>query len=479
MKKLLFVLFVCAGAAAVAADRTPVKIVSGLSDWQIVPRDADGTATVSLNGTWFPPRAKTKYTVYARVVNEDDFSPVNRSLDWHPVETGTDGTWRVTLKIPTGGLYRFETLLRKQGLRIDWNSRGEGVSHFGVGDIWVIAGQSNADGNGRAPAYDPPEAGVHVFRHSGEWGIASHPLHDGTRSKYAEEYTTANHSPWLAFAKKVHARTGVPIGLVPAALGGSGIASWLPEMKGELFRAMERISGDACGRKVKGLLWYQGCTDTLTPQGTNYHQHLTSFIRQARAAFGNPELPILSVQINRVSNHGADSRATPFWNIIREAQRQAAHEFPNHWLVSPMDCVFDDCIHNSSSSNVMLGRRVADVALGKVYGFDVDCLCPDIRSAERSADGTSVTLAFDNVTGEIVSEPANPALFPFELKDEEGTVPIKAVVSKVDETLVLKLERPLKGAAKLTGCPGTCPFIGVPHDMPSYRPMLAFTIEVK
>ena len=465
-------------AVSAAGDRTPVKIISGLADWQIVPREADGFASVALEGTWIVPKAGA-HDVFVRVVREDDFSPVCRALDWHAVETDTNGTWRARLRIPCGGLYRLETLRRKRGLRLDWNSKGEGVSHFGVGDVWVIAGQSNADGNGRAPAFDPPEAGVHVFRHCGEWGLASHPLHDGTRSKYAADYMTANHSPWLAFAKKVRARTGVPVGLVPAALGGSGIASWLPERKGELFRAMERICDDACGRRVKGILWYQGCTDTLTPEGTNYYPHLASFIRQARAAFRNPKLPILSVQINRVSNHPAGFWTPPRWDLIREVQRKAAHDFPNHWLVSSMDCVFDDCIHNSSESNVLLGRRVADVALGKVYGFDIACLCPDVRSAVRADDALSVTVAFDNVTGEIVFEPRDPALFPFLLRDEDGEVPLKAVDSTVGDTLVLKLGRALKGKATLVGCPGTCPFIGVPHDMPSYRPMLAFTVEVK
>jgi len=480
MHKLMGLALVSLALSAFAVeDRVPVKIVSGLSDWQIVQQDADGFAAVTLSGTCILPKGKQNHDVYVRVVREDDFSPVTRALDWHAVPTATNGTWSAELKIPAGGLYHVETLLRRRGKRLDWNSKGESVSHFGVGDIWVIAGQSNADGNGRSDAFDPPEAGVHVFRHCGEWGLASHPLHDGTRSKYTADYMTANHSPWLAFAKKVKARTGIPIGLIPAAQGGSGIGQWLPEKKGDLFRAMDRISGDACARKVKGLLWYQGCTDTLTPEGTNYLQHLSSFINRVRALYKNPDLPILSVQINRVNNHPAGLWTNPRWDIIREDQRRACLKFKNLWLTSPMDCIFDDCIHNSSESNIRLGRRVADLALGKVYGQDVACLCPDAREATRSTDGLSITLAFDNVVGEMVFEPKDPALFPFALKDESGDVPVKSIESMVNDTLVFKLDRALKGKAKLVGCPGTCPFIGVPHDMPGYRPMLGFTIEVK
>jgi len=470
-------LAICARAAA-PVDRIPVKIGGGLQDWQIVQQNESGAGDVELHGTWLPQTDKAKRTVFVRVVNEDDRSPVSRTLDWHPAETATNGSWRAKLSIPRGGLYRVETLLRKGDLRLDWNPNGEAVAHVGVGDIWVIAGQSNADGNGRSAALDPPELGIHVFRHCGEWGLATHPLHDGTRSKYAADYGTACHSPWLAFARTVKARVGYPVGLVPAALGGSGIASWLPEKKGELFDAMKRICADACGMKAKGLLWYQGCTDTLTPEGTNYYPHLASFIRQARAAFGDPEFPILSVQINRVNNHPAGFWTPPRWDLIREAQRQAAHDFKAHWLVSPFDCVFDDCIHNSAHSNIRLGRRVADLALGRVYGFDIACLCPDAREATRAADGLSIAILFDNVAGDLQFEPRDPAYFPFLVTDAKGTVPVKEVKAGPAAVIVLKLDRALEGAATVVGAPGTNPPIVVPQDVPGYRPMLAFTLPV-
>ncbi len=56
--------------------------------------------------------------------------------------------------IPAGGLYRIESCLKEEkNTPLEWATRGDCVEHFGVGDLFVIAGQSNAVGYGKKILY--------------------------------------------------------------------------------------------------------------------------------------------------------------------------------------------------------------------------------------------------------------------------------------------------------------------------------------
>ena len=470
-----------AGLGAFGRVAEPVTIDRGLVDWQILQQDEKGQAEVELSGRWAAEGRKKVNEVLVRVTTEDDRMPVSCALDWHAVDTatdkaGTNGTWTAKLVLPRGGLYRVETLLRRDNGRLDWSTAGAGVSHVGVGDVWIIAGQSNADGNGRSAAYDPPELGIHQFRHRGDWSLAVHPLHDNTKTAYGA-YATANHSPWLAFARTLRRKLGYPIGLVPAALGGSAIAEWLPEKNGHLFRTMLQVADDACARKVKGVVWFQGCTDTLTEDGKDYAPLLKSFVCQLRDALGQ-KLPIVSVQINRVNNHPAGFWTPPRWDLIREAQRRVAHETEAMYLVSAFDLGLDDCIHHTSNANILLGERCAATALGMVYGRDVDCRCPDFARAVIAADRKSVKLRFAGVRGTLLWEPRDKRYIPFQVTDADGEVPLEKLEVTAPDTLTLTFGRAVADKIRVVGAPGNNPPYVVPKTVPGYRPMLAFTADV-
>jgi len=56
------------------------------------------------------------------------------------------------------------------------STRGDMIHNIGVGDVFVVAGQSNAAGRAKNPVEDAPELGVHLLRDSGVWDLATHPL---------------------------------------------------------------------------------------------------------------------------------------------------------------------------------------------------------------------------------------------------------------------------------------------------------------
>ena len=244
-------------------EQVGVVLTQGPMDWQIVQQDEHGHGRLEIGGRWaidVPGR------VEVRLVREDTSAPVSASLDWQGAETRDDGTWSATLEsIPAGGLYRLETRVSAvDAPAYEWSCRGDMRHFLGVGDLWVIAGQSNSAGYGRDAVEDPPELGVHVFRNSGKWSVAAHPLNESTDTAHPVNREGANpgHSPYLAFAKAVRRETGVPIGLVQTALGGSPLSQWNPTEPGDsvLFDNMIHCVG-LVGGGVRGILWYQGESD--------------------------------------------------------------------------------------------------------------------------------------------------------------------------------------------------------------------------
>jgi hypothetical protein len=457
-----------------------VIIDHGARDWQIFQQRADGTVEIALTGRWLTKNPFKTAEVIGRIVLEDEYRAVTRTLDWQPVAASPDGTWSVTLRnVPRGGLYRIETALRLDGGPVEWAQRGDAIHHLGVGDVWVIAGQSNAAGYGKSPVQDPPELGLHMFRASGEWALATHPLADSTRTQYPANREGANgsHSPFLAFARVLKRRLGYPIGLIPAALGGSPISAWLGSLDGSLFRTMLDYLRDA-GGSARGMCWYQGCTDTLTPQKSSYLNCFTEFVTDLRRTLNTPDFPIVTAQINRVVNHPAGAPTNAAWDAIREAQRQAARVIPGVSIISTLDCGLADCIHNHSTANLMIGERMASMALAQVYGHDVKCLHPDLKQA-RSDDGHTVDLLFGNVDERLSFEVIAPRDFPFAVSDRNGGVPVTGIRLPNRDTLRLELARELTGAATVTGAPGTNPPFVVPFDICGYRPMLAFTAAIE
>lgn len=174
---------------------------------------------------------------------------------------------KFTLQVPKGGLYRIDTCMDLADTCGDWSVRGDCVYHVGVGDVFVIAGQSNSAGYGKDFISDAPEAGVHLLKNSGCWDIAAHHMNDSTDTLHPHNRDGANtgHSPYLSFGKYLKRELGYPIGLVQTSLGGSPLSAWSGE-EGSLCRSMLNVVKKLNG--IKGILWYQGCSDTCSPCGS-------------------------------------------------------------------------------------------------------------------------------------------------------------------------------------------------------------------
>ncbi len=455
-----------------------VKITKGASDWRIY-QQTDGYAVIDLEGV------SIKYDdapTWVRVVNEDDLSLV---INWTQVEiTGEkvdeDGTnvrtFKVSLRLPAGGLYRIDTTVSGSLTGIDWSAQGQKIYHIGVGDLFVITGQSNSAGYGRTPVSDAPELGVHLFKNSEKWDLAMHPMNDPEDTVHTVNREPASgHSPYLSFAKMMKKNLGYPIGLIQESLGGSPISRWNKSVNGDLYNSMVESVGRCTDgdMRVAGILWYQGCSDSNENDCSVYYNRFKQMVEDMRTDFRSPDLPVYTVQLNKVLDQD-----NILWADIREVQRRAAKEMKNVFVVPSLDLALNDGIHNSSASNIVIGERLARVALEGYYkkpcifGF-----APDIDSAV--CDKNSVTLTFSNIYHYMHTLNVPAAHCGFVVEDDNGIIDIVGYNGSSDK-IYLKLERSVLGKAYVSFAQTSNLRSAPPYDAGSGLPIIAFNkVEIK
>lgn len=445
-------------------------LTSGPQDWQILQQDASGQARLALAGRWVHEQPGR---VEVRLVDEANSAALSTALDWQAAETRADGTWSHTLTgIPAGGLYRLETRYNPTAnVAGEWSPRGDMRHFLGVGDLWVIAGQSNSAGYGRGPVNDPPELGVHLFRNSEQWALATHPMNESTDTCHAVNREAANsgHSPYLHFARVLKQRRGTPIGLIQTSLGGSPLSRWNPieNPSADLYANMLKCIA-LCGGQVRGVLWYQGESDCGGENARSYARRFTDAVAAWRRALGQPGLVVLTVQLNRLFQPSSPD-ADRDWSLVREAQRQVPH-LDTLVAVSPaLDLPLSDTIHVSPAGNLLLGERMARAALALAHGEAVDYRAPELVTAVPS--GTSeIVLTFAPVTSRIDNFDATS--IPFVVQDADGVVPVTKVAYSGPRA-TLTLGRALAAAPVVSAGVGLNPPT-LPMDMERFLPILAF-----
>ncbi len=446
-----------------------VIIEKGPQNWQVL-QQKNGYASVALSGRVELDEDTLSYEdgrVYVRAIHEDTNLRVGSPIKIKP----KNGKWECEMTLPVGGPYRIETYYRFFNV---WEKRGDRIFHLGVGDVYVITGQSNAVGVGKDMVPDEQDTNVRMFRLSGRWDIATHPLHDTTDTLFplSQEQVQTGHSPWLTFGKHLARTLGYPIGLIPATKGGIPLSYWDRAEDGAFFDNMLEIV-KASGSEIKGVVWYQGCNDCYSDA-----LRATYFDRFCRVCkdFGQSffeNVPILTVQINKSTCTKGQDLARDGRNFaeLREAQRKAMHELDNVYMTPTIDLPVCDGIHNACISNVAIGLRVASLALNYVYGKNVICDAPDVKKATLE-DGNSVRLHFAHVYDALFSDNNPTEALMFSVTDTEGRMtPIDYVCE--GNTVLLKFPRPI-GEQAVVNCDGYNNTGLMPYDLFSYLPVIPF-----
>jgi sialate O-acetylesterase len=475
----LFQRLVVSLAVCVVASAQAVRIDSGLSAHQVLQRGAGSRSHARVAGAGPDGAVEARYTPEG-----------GAATAWTKIADARSGQWSGELSLPTGGPYAVEIRAGGGVVRVD---------DVLVGDLWVLAGQSNMEGYGDLVDVQKPDPMVHSYDMLEAWVVASEPLHNlpgsadrvhWRKNKQGElerltgealakfnEARKKGGGLGLPFAVEMVRRTGVPVGLVPCAHGGTSMDQWSPELKdkggeslyGAMFRRFQAVGG-----RVAGVLWYQGESDAGPKPAPLFQDKFKGLIAAVRKDFVQPELPFYYVQIGRYVDKGN----IPEWLVVQDAQRAVEREVPNTGMISSSDCVLDDGIHVSTADQKKLGRRFAVLASRDLFSS-----ISDYGQARRGprplsakfADGV-ITLRFDEVNGSLR---APGRINGFSLHDAEGAPAASIYKIRTDpadgSVLYLHVSGKLVDGAILRYCYGKDPYCNLTDalDMaaPAFGPL--------
>lgn len=263
----------------------------------------------------------------------------------------------------------------------------EDAKNVYVGDIWIMAGQSNMRGHGyqvnpytNCSLIEHGKPGIHLYNSKEEWTQAEEPLHQLYTSKRRVHHTLPDPtvknpklleyrgaSLGLTFAKHYRKELNMPIGLVASAHGGRSLEDWKrPEtinketedttLYGAMMARIKAVS------RIAGILWYQGESDTnTTEEATTYEIRFRQWLDQVREDVGFHTLPIAFVQIGA---HAIDvEEIKRNWEIVQLAQFRVMLDQVHTAGVSSLGCSLDDRVHLSAVGLKIVGKRLAAAAL--------------------------------------------------------------------------------------------------------------------
>ena len=394
-----------------------------------------------------------------------------------------DGRRSAEVQLPVGGPYLLRAAAGRTGPKVL-------ARNVLVGDLWVLAGQSNMEGAALIHEPEPPSALVGAFGMDHQWRTAREPLHwplDAKDSVHhgglvgaqlareqraAREHRATGSGLGLPFARHLVSSTGVPVGLIPTAHGASSIDDWSPDKKAyagrSLYGALLNSVAGAGGR-VAGVLWYQGERDAredLAPRAAEqYAARWTALIAALRRDLRDDGLPIFIVQLGRfVSPCADDGRGR---NRVRHAQ-SLWRESGASGMASAIDLELDDLIHVDEASLKRLGRRLARLTLGGAT--------PELIEVQASADGRTIRVLFSGVTGGLRSA---GRVAGFTIHDRNGdrhdTIFKVTLDPAHPSTVQLRLVRPVEDGYHLWYGHGADPYCTLVDDsdaaVPAFGPV--------
>ena len=284
-----------ADAGAPATQPSTGLVVRSPLDFQVVQRDAHGRGDIRVSG-----RAMVDCDTVELMMAGPDATGIATGHNWEPMALDpVTRTFNEVVSFPAGGWYKVELHAKKDGKTVARAS----VPHVGVGEVFLIAGQSNSTNSGGEGKLDPESGMVATFSGS-DWRIANDPqpgVHDqGTGG-----------SPWPAFGDAMNAKFKVPIGIASTGHGGSSTNQWQPGS--EFFNWMMTRARQLGPQGFRAVLWHQGESD-VGMTSDEYAAKLTAIIEASKREAGW-EFPWVVAQ---VSYH---SPAAPSHASTREAQK--------------------------------------------------------------------------------------------------------------------------------------------------------------
>lgn len=300
------------------------------------------------------------------------------------------------------------------------------ITDVAVGEVWLLSGQSNMECTLEyctgTEEYIEKLGSVDVRFLDIECDISFSPRKNGEKIKWKKQTpeSALNFSAIGGiFGYILGEKLGVPIGLIKNYRGGNCIATFLSEEKlrsrpenrewinrfedekKELKSAWSMVPTGLYNAmtvpleplRIRGVLWYQGESDSAEGRHVSYPYMLKDLTVQWREMFDDENLPVLSVMLPPFSQ-------PPFnYKLVRQIQLEYARADENVQLISAADLgpgVDDEGefgIHPKFKTPI--SERAALIAFSFVYHMDMGTWnAPSVKKIERCGDKLRISFSF-------------------------------------------------------------------------------------
>lgn len=310
-----------------------------------------------------------------------------------------------------------------------------------IGDVWFASGQSNME---------MPLSGfsrsTFVQNAADEIRNANHPnmrlllVHRAATPYPQNEFQ--GDAAWTActpetaakfsavayfFGRDIQSKENVPIGLIDSTWGGTPAEAWvsldglsadaglMPVFASWARMADARVNAPstrpapdswdpawlfngmvapAVDFAIKGVIWYQGESNSKLETAPMYHRVFSTLIGDWRSHWREGSFPFLFVQISSFK-----SNATEDWGTIRDAQRRTL-SVANTAMAVTIDVGNPDNVHPADKQTV--GARLSLAARAIAYHENVEYSGPLFR--ETSTEDGSIRVWFSHVDGGLIAK---------------------------------------------------------------------------
>jgi hypothetical protein len=284
---------------------TPSAIVpESPSEYQIYQRSNRGTGTMRLRGLLTADAGQLRCRL---VGSARQGNPTPVVQDWQAVASDlAKGRFDAAITAPAGGWYCLELRLEHEGRVLAETA----IEHVGVGEIFVVAGQSNSTNYGSEK--QQTATGMVASFDGIRWVLAQDPqpgVQDGSKGG----------SFLPAFGDALYEKYRVPIGVASTGAGATSVRQWLPkgermqnrptiaahvrsvgpgewESTGTLFDGLMKRIGALGPHGCRAVLWHQGESDAGQARagypadrqitGPQYRAFLEKLLRATRQRAG-------------------------------------------------------------------------------------------------------------------------------------------------------------------------------------------------
>ena len=280
--------------AFVKAHAGPVLRVTSPLEYQVTQRETKRKGRLRISGSLLNPPGEP-FRVESRLIT------AGKPREWRKLAEGPrQGTFDAALAAPSGGWHRLELrALSGKGVVAE-----AVVEHVGVGEVFVVAGQSNSANFGAER--QSTRTGLVAAFDGKRWAPANDPQPgaDGSGGSFMPPFGDA-------IAEKFR----VPVGIVACGVGATSVREWLPKgstfpnpptltrfvtqlpnggwsSKGEIYNSFTARMKKLGPRGFRAVLWHQGESDanqadsTRTLPGRLYREYLEKLIRDSRREIG-------------------------------------------------------------------------------------------------------------------------------------------------------------------------------------------------